>query len=302
MSRISMKSAAQLTQLSEYTLRAWEKRYGVVSPKRISSGHRVYETSDIEKLTLLRKLVQSGEPIGSISALSISSLKKMLKEREQLPHAQGASVHALMELLEEFNLAGLQAQLRSFQLHFETKVFLTEIVAPFLNAVGVRVTAGKMDVFYEHGVSAIIRNQLSGIMYLTEQSLSPIAPVEMVFSTPEGDLHEFGILIGAILAMLKGKKVLYLGPNLPASSMAQACKISGASQVIFAVTSPEEVISSHSLAEFIQKLNNECHRSVEFTVGGARAQETKKLLGGASRKVQVFENLNAFEASISPKH
>lgn len=298
MNRISMKSAAQLTQLSEHTLRAWEKRYGVVTPKRFTSGHRGYEPSDIEKLILLRKLVQAGESIGHICGLSTPNLKKLLQSRENAPQPQANSVKVLIDLLGKFDLESVQAHLRSLQLHFETKSFLVEIVAPFLNSVGEHVATGKLDVFHEHAVSAILRNLLSGLMYLTEQSLGPRAPVEVVISTPEGDLHEFGILIAAILVMLKGKKVLYLGPNLPAESIARACKLSGASQVLVAASCPEDWLSKKKLTDFLETLEKNSPKNVEFLIGGARAHEFKKSLVRGSRKFRIFESLHSFDSFL----
>ena len=43
----TIKRAAELTGISVATLRAWERRYGVVHPQRSDGGYRLYGPDDV---------------------------------------------------------------------------------------------------------------------------------------------------------------------------------------------------------------------------------------------------------------
>ena len=71
-----------MTGLSEFVIRAWEKRYDAVVPSRTETNRRLYSEENIEKLRLLNEAVQKGYNIGGIANLSIPDLKLILeKER-----------------------------------------------------------------------------------------------------------------------------------------------------------------------------------------------------------------------------
>jgi hypothetical protein len=67
-------TVARLTGISPDTLRVWERRYGIVEPVRSAGGGREYARSDIERLQLIKRLVDSGDAIGSIAGLDMPSL------------------------------------------------------------------------------------------------------------------------------------------------------------------------------------------------------------------------------------
>src|SRR6476661_9872987 len=56
----TIKRAAELTGISVATLRAWERRYSVVSPKRSDGGYRLYGAEDVRALAIMNSLVNEG--------------------------------------------------------------------------------------------------------------------------------------------------------------------------------------------------------------------------------------------------
>src|SRR3954468_9986658 len=56
----TIKQASRLTGVSEASLRAWERRYGVVVPRRSQSGYRIYDESALEAVSTMRRLVNAG--------------------------------------------------------------------------------------------------------------------------------------------------------------------------------------------------------------------------------------------------
>ena len=70
----TIKRAAELTGISVATLRAWERRYGVVSPQRSDSGYRLYGPDDVRTLAIMNSLVNEGWSAREAAAETISRL------------------------------------------------------------------------------------------------------------------------------------------------------------------------------------------------------------------------------------
>ncbi|HKL63895.1 MAG TPA: MerR family transcriptional regulator, partial [Woeseiaceae bacterium] len=68
-------AVSRLTGISTHTLRIWERRYGAVVAERTDSGRRIYSRRDVEKLGLLKILVDRGFSIGQIANLDLEELR-----------------------------------------------------------------------------------------------------------------------------------------------------------------------------------------------------------------------------------
>ncbi|MBT8386872.1 MAG: MerR family transcriptional regulator, partial [Ignavibacteria bacterium] len=67
MYKYPIKVVSQMTGLSAFVIRAWEKRYDAVTPARTETNRRLYSEDDIEKLRLLNEAVNKGHNIGGIA-------------------------------------------------------------------------------------------------------------------------------------------------------------------------------------------------------------------------------------------
>lgn len=75
-------AVSKITNIPVDTLRIWERRYSVVVPIRSKNSDRLYQSSDINRLTLLKMLVERGHSIGTIARLSNDELTKRLDEHD----------------------------------------------------------------------------------------------------------------------------------------------------------------------------------------------------------------------------
>ena len=76
----SIGIAARYSGLSAEVIRAWERRYRVVAPKRMPNARRVYSDDDIERLALLARATAAGRRIGDIAKLSNNRLSKLIDQ------------------------------------------------------------------------------------------------------------------------------------------------------------------------------------------------------------------------------
>lgn len=232
-----IRAVARITGLSVDTLRAWERRYEAVAPKRGERG-RAYSDDDIARLKQLALLVERGHPIGTIASLSASELTRLidgsdaLSARQQEPLA--ADLTELLRALDRYDLRAIESALARHAAVLPTRELVFAVILPLLRQLGDRWEAGTLSPAQEHLVSAIVRTLLGGL--LRSIGSSDHSP-RVVFATPAGERHELCLLCAAVLAATAGYGVLYLGSDLPAADIAHAAKAGGARSVVLAATS-----------------------------------------------------------------
>ncbi|MFA9218478.1 MAG: MerR family transcriptional regulator [Sphingomonadaceae bacterium] len=69
--------AARLAGLPVETLRVWERRYGISAPHRSAHGQRLYTAEQVQRLALLKRVVDQGHPIGTVATLTSARLLEL---------------------------------------------------------------------------------------------------------------------------------------------------------------------------------------------------------------------------------
>lgn len=64
-----IRTAAAMTGVHPVTLRAWERRYGLVNPRRTAKGHRLYSPEDVHRIRRILELLDQGVSIGQVAPL-----------------------------------------------------------------------------------------------------------------------------------------------------------------------------------------------------------------------------------------
>ena len=89
--------AARLAGVPVETLRVWERRYGVVRPRLSEGRQRLYSSTEVRRLTLIKQLVDMGHPIGAIAALQtdvLFGMRAASKASEESQHPAADNVVA----------------------------------------------------------------------------------------------------------------------------------------------------------------------------------------------------------------
>ena len=283
--RYPVRLVAVRTGLTPHVLRAWERRYGVVSPARTEGGQRLYSDLDIERLRLLRRLTDRGHAIGRIASLPIAELARLdeetggaeegaasdgegsrADESEQTPaRSVGASIAAVLRATRRLDAVELQAVLEQAAVTLGVPVFIDEVVAPALERIGHGWAEGSVSVAQEHMATAVFRRVLGWLFRVYE--VRGTAPRLVVATTPS-QVHEFGALMVAISAAAEGWDVTYLGPDLPVADLVSAVGQTSARAVaVSAVYLPEGA----DLLAALREMRAALPEQVPLLVGGAAA-------------------------------
>ncbi|MGH0029926.1 MAG: MerR family transcriptional regulator [Myxococcota bacterium] len=268
----SLGAVVRLTGLTEHTIRAWERRYGAIRPARSAKGTRRYAEADVERLQLLRAAVDAGHRIGEIAALPDAELVRRLEAKPQQARDPLEEIRAAIERLdpgELDRLLGLQLGALGIDR------FCRDVALPLLVDIGNRWEEGTATVASEHMLSASLRGLL-GMALRSERRREGTARV--LFVTPEGERHEFGVLAAALTAAGAGADVTYLGAELPVEEVVTACETAGASAVGLSVVT----LGSDAARRYLEALRAALPDRVVLWVGGAGAPAPDDLPGVTS--------------------
>jgi DNA-binding transcriptional MerR regulator/methylmalonyl-CoA mutase cobalamin-binding subunit len=230
----SIKAVSQATGLTVETLRAWERRYGVVVPRRDEMGRRVYGAEDVLRLRRLREATERGHPIGRLVALDDTSLARLLHEPERRPQSAAATtfVERILDAARRFAAAECEQALTLAISLMPPARLIDEVLEPLLHQVGDRWHSGQFSIAQERLVSTIVRKHIGLIVESYDRTARRQA---IVFATLPGERHELGLLMSAMVCASHGCKVHYLGADLPPQEVARYAQAVGAAVVALSV-------------------------------------------------------------------
>jgi MerR family transcriptional regulator, light-induced transcriptional regulator len=245
--RYPVRLVSVRTGLTPHVLRAWERRYQVVTPSRTDGGQRLYSELDVERLTRLRRLTERGHGIGRLASLELDELVKLdeASASEAIPASaldarrarpSGGAAHevtaAALRAIQRLDAAELQAILERAAVTLGVPDFLDGVVALVLEDIGQGWQARSVTVAQEHLATAVFRGVLGWLLGVYE--VHGAAP-RLVVATPPGQVHELGALMAAVSAAAEGWAVTYLGPDLPVADLVSAVAQTGARAVAISV-------------------------------------------------------------------
>lgn len=291
-----LRTVARLTGLSADLIRAWEKRYGVVSPKRGPRGARLYTAEDVALLRLLGGLVGSGRTIGDVARLSRRELQAMVES--SLPASPSAEsqlghervVENVLEAARRFDAAELDRRLTDALFALGSADFVRRVAVPLLDEVGKRWSEGKLSVSDEHLTSGLLRSLLSGMIRSRRRSAPPV----ILLTTPSGERHELGILMVALLFAEAGFGLCYLGPDLPADQVLDAATRAEVDVVGLSLVNDEN--RSTAVAE-VRRIERLLPLGTELWIGGRDARTAVRSIAGS--RALVIDNLDALDTEVA---
>ncbi|HYR07621.1 MAG TPA: MerR family transcriptional regulator [Longimicrobium sp.] len=255
-----IKRVAHLTGINPATLRAWERRYGLVAPDRTGSGYRLYTDEDVAMLSRIKVLVDEGLTIGE-------AISRVRRGTEPLPaDAAGPSVRdvrfRMLEALVSFDRRGaLDAYQDVMRLPPERRV--EEVLLPVLRQVGELWEANECGVGEEHFASAFIREKLAGI--IEDLDTGAARGPEAVCAGVPGEMHECGLLAATIHLATRGWRVVYLGPDVP---VAEVSRILHQRRPALFCTSIVNTMAIGDFRALMRSLRDAAPEGTEIVVGG----------------------------------
>jgi len=300
-----IKAVSNLTGLSIHVIRAWEKRYNVVIPKRTETNRRLYTIDDVKKLKLLSLASSKGYSIGTISNLSVIELENII-ETNEIDKSGNTSIindsnfsskligndylSNCLNAIIGLNPKKLEKELYKALVDLTQPKFIDEIISPLLEKIGEMWRDGDIRIVNEHISTAVIRKILSSM--IDNNSVATNAP-SILIATPKGQLHELGALIIAVIASADGWNVIYMGPDLPGEEIASAIETLNPKIVALSIVYPND---DFILIKEMIKLKNLLNNGSKIIAGGRSVMSYKSTLD--SMNAMILNNLDEFRTEL----
>jgi len=266
------------TGLKPDLIRAWERRYGAVAPGRSETRRRFYSDEDIERLLLLRRVVNTGRGISQVAGLSNPELEALIQAepspaRTYAQPVQATSTGNLDEVAEAFlnrclaaaqrlDVREMEIELDRASVLFSRTHLLERLLVPLMRRIGDLWHQGTLRPIHEHMASSAVRSFLGSLQGAYDPEIS--AP-HVVVTTPARQRHELGALLAAATAAGEGWQVTYLGPDLPPEEIAAAALQKGARAVALSITYPPD---DPMLMDDLRRLRRLLDAQTALIVGG----------------------------------
>lgn len=287
-----IRAVAKMTGVSIDTLRAWERRYAAVTPKRDDRG-RVYTDADVRRVRLLHDAVERGHSIGRIAHLSDADLARVsampasiasIGDRPAAAHTPPAvEIRAIVESLTRFDAVSVETELARAAALLRAPELLESVLVPLMTDIGQRYYDGLSGIAHEHMLSACVRNVLGSLLRV--HAKRGFAHT-LVFGTLSGEAHEFGTLGAAVLAASGGIGTIYLGPDIPADDILKVTRSVRVDAVVLGVT-----IGSRKARDEVKSLVLELDPAVELWLGGRHGPDIAGESGGRALALSSYEAL-----------
>src|SRR5688572_11762508 len=132
MNYFTIRDIEQLTGIKSHTLRIWEQRYGIPSPKRTDTNIRYYDDEDLKLLLNVSLLNRQGHKISHITSLSKDDMLSLVAKAAEQSPGPGTQGDALLGAMFNLDEAAFEKILTANLLKSGLQKTLIEIFFPFM--------------------------------------------------------------------------------------------------------------------------------------------------------------------------
>jgi methanogenic corrinoid protein MtbC1 len=252
-----IRTVANLTGVKPVTLRAWERRHGLVEPVRTPSGHRLYGHEHIESIHRMAAPAQSsrGGEAGRWGALGERLVAATARfDEQELEHAYAAALalHPVEEVTDR-------------------------LLLPVLRELGRRWQTGEGSVAEEHFFSVFVRDKLGARFH--HRTRHERGPRILAACLPD-EQHEIGLLVFALAAHERGLRIVLLAARTPLEELPAVARRAQCTAVVLSATLPPP---RHVIDEQLTQLVSRAGMPV--FVGGAASLRERDAIVSAGAEV-----------------
>ena len=284
----SVKAVSELTGITADTLRAWERRYGAVTPVREANGRRSYTASDIARLQLLRNASDIGHPIGKLAALPNDKLESLIRDNpKNAVHLRNFDlIQRLVAAIKSYNIDACEEMLALSSMGLSPLALVKDVLGPTLKEIGLLWHGGQLTVAQEHLLSSTVKRLIFSLIHTYQKQSSG---AKMFFCTLTAETHEFGILMCALLASGQHIRGYYFGPDLPGHELIDAASLIKPAVIVLSMV--RQPLDQKTLQE-LNLLADQIPQKTEIWIGGEASKQLNTLHLPAN--CQVLSSLDEF--------
>ena len=294
----SIAAVERDTGIGKDTLRVWERRYGFPMPGRDVNDERIYPMAQVEKLRVIKRLMDQGHRPGRIVAQTIEALQHLSRGEASLQPAHAADAgHAREDLMAYIGMLqtqdheNLRRELLKTLSQDGLQRFVTHVVAPLTGMVGDAWARGDLAVHEEHLYTECVGSLLRQAIVALPHAASRGQPAVLLTTFPQ-EAHGLGLLMVESLLTLQGCRCVSLGTQTPVRDIAQAATAHSADVVALSFSVN---MNSNHVVDGLMELNLLLPASVEVWAGGGASALRRRQI----ERVVIMHDLNSITDAVN---
>ena len=277
--------------LSKDVLRVWERRYGFPTPDRDAHGERQYPLDQVERLRLIKRLMDQGQRPGRLMSASMEDLNALASARPSAPssrdEADAGALDGMISLIKKHDALGYSQALQQRLARQGLQRFVQDTMAPLTAMIGQAWEEGKVEVYEEHLFTELSSRVL-------RQAIANVAggqtPRVLLTSLPE-EPHGLGLLMVEGVLSIDGAHCIPLGTQMPMLSITDAARAHRADVVALSFSAAFPARLAPSL---LTQLRGLLPGTVALWAGGSGVARLAPLEG-----VHSFTSLKTIQAAVA---
>ena len=274
---VTIAAVERETGLSKDTLRIWERRYGFPNPLRDANGERLYPAEQLEKLRLIRHLMDQGMRPGKIVAAPLPELAAHMGVVQAASTSVGSEsgpASEVIALLKAHAVTALRETLSLYLARLGLQRFVIEVVAPLNVAIGQSWAEGGIAVFEEHLYS-------EQVQHLLRQAIGALPAADqrprILLTTLPGEEHQIGLLMAQACLAVEGAQCISLGVQTPVRDIVLAAR---AHQVDIVALSFSPVLQVNAAWAMLADVRQVLDAGIALWAGGSLWQRSRRTVEG----------------------
>lgn len=232
--RLRIGELARRTGVATELLRAWERRYGLLSPARTAAGYRLYSSGDVRQVGRMRELLATG--LSAAEAAREALAEPSASQREVAPASAAVELRQAVDRLDD---AAAHAAFDRLLGDYSVDAVLDGVVLPLLRELGDGWVRGEVSIAEEHFASNLLRGRLLGLARGWDRGIGPRA----VLACAPGERHDLGLLAFGLALREHGWRITYLGADTPLDTLAETAQRLAPDVLVLAAVDPEHLES-----------------------------------------------------------
>ncbi|WP_339625009.1 MerR family transcriptional regulator [uncultured Winogradskyella sp.] len=217
--KFSIKDLENLTGIKAHTIRIWEKRYNLLTPKRTETNIRYYDLKSFQKMLNVSFLNNNGYKISKIATIDENKLPLLVREIASQSNIESHAINTFKLAMLNFDQALFY---NTYEILLKEKGFseiFYDIYIPLLTEIGLLWQTNTITPAHEHFLTTLIRQK---ILTSTEQVQSAQinkSTKTFVLYLPDNEIHELGLMFINHEIISKGYQSIFLGQSVPLESL-----------------------------------------------------------------------------------
>jgi MerR family transcriptional regulator, light-induced transcriptional regulator len=222
------------TGVATHQLRAWERRYGLLKPRRSAGNYRLYSPADANRVQLMQRYLGEGVPAAQAAELTIAARFAVnIGAGRVVPAGEVATAKKdIRKALARFDETSAQRTLERLFSAFTPTTVIRDVLLPYMHELGEQWSAGRVTVAQEHFATNFFQARLFALARGWDRGLGPRA---LLACAPK-EQHALALIVFGIALHELGWRITYLGPDTPVDTLAEVAAIIHPELTVMAAT------------------------------------------------------------------